>query len=134
MANLQNLKPFKPGQCGNPNGRPKGKSLTTLLRDLLERKINVKDPISGRTNKKTIRDHIGLQLAAKAAKGDLKAIETVFDRLDGKAIQRNLNADADPNNEDFIYDFFGLNGNTNGTHSGNGRKNGKKQPVLKAKR
>ncbi len=129
MANEQNLKPFKPGQSGNPNGRPKGKSLTTILRDLLERKINVKDPISGKKTKKTIRDHIGLNLAAKAVKGDLVAIGIVFDRLEGKAVQRNLNADVDPEEEGFIYEFFGLNGSTNGAH----RKNVKKQPVLKRK-
>lgn len=31
----RNLRPWKPGQSGNPNGRPK--SLTSILRDLMDR-------------------------------------------------------------------------------------------------
>jgi len=33
MANEQNLKHFKPGQSGNPKGRPPGRSLRQLVRE-----------------------------------------------------------------------------------------------------
>jgi len=36
MANNQNLKPWKPGQSGNPAGKPKGtKHISTLIQELL---------------------------------------------------------------------------------------------------
>ncbi|KKN68938.1 hypothetical protein LCGC14_0445950 [marine sediment metagenome] len=35
---LENLKPFQPGQSGNPKGRAKGKTLRQLLRDVAEAK------------------------------------------------------------------------------------------------
>lgn len=41
MANEQNLRPCKPGETHNPNGRPKGaRSMKTILREYLE-KISV---------------------------------------------------------------------------------------------
>ena len=40
---------FKPGQSGNPNGRPKGESITAKLRKILE---------SEYTDGKTVADHI----------------------------------------------------------------------------
>lgn len=36
MANDKNLKPWKPGQSGNPSGKPKGtKHLSTWIQDML---------------------------------------------------------------------------------------------------
>ena len=37
-----NLRPYRPGESGNPGGRPKGPGLTKLLRDRLKEKaVNV---------------------------------------------------------------------------------------------
>jgi hypothetical protein len=36
-ANPQNLKPFKPGQSGNPNGQPRGEKFETTLNRYLEK-------------------------------------------------------------------------------------------------
>ncbi len=32
---IENLKPWKPGQSGNPKGRPKQKSIETVMREIL---------------------------------------------------------------------------------------------------
>ena len=62
-----NLLPFKPGQSGNPNGRPKS-SVTALLKATPD------------VDKKIIAD----KLTEIAKKGDLKAIDMFIDRTDGK--------------------------------------------------
>jgi hypothetical protein len=78
---------WKPGQSGNPHGRPKGTvSLTKTLRDLLEKEINLNvHPITGELNVKlTVREIMILAMMKKALKGDMTAIQTVFERVDGK--------------------------------------------------
>lgn len=76
MANpnppLENLRPWKPGQSGNPSGRPK----TKQVRDALQKLI----------------DELGLEPAVraiytKACEGDVGAFKEVADRLDGKVTQ-----------------------------------------------
>lgn len=72
-----------PGSTANPNGRPKdGTSLTDLLR--LQANVEIED---GRTYREVMMEMI-LQ---KAAKGDLKAAEMVFDRIEGKPHQTQHN-------------------------------------------
>jgi len=91
MANEENLKSYKPGQSGNPSGRPKGaKNIETKLRELMEVTLESHDPLTGKAIKMKAGDMIYAQLVAKAAKdGDLSAIDKVFDRLEGKPVQRN---------------------------------------------
>lgn len=70
---------FKPGQSGNPGGRPKGSvSLTTLLRRALAEKSTPK-------GKKTVAEMIVDALLESARAGDQRAIQYVFDRIDGPA-------------------------------------------------
>jgi len=79
------LKPFKPGQSGNPGGRPKKLPITDALRDLLEKPVPAK--IDAR--KLTANHVLALQLIAQGAKGDLKAIAEIADRCEGKPMQRH---------------------------------------------
>ena len=79
MSNpIPNNKPFKKGQSGNPNGRPKKlPELDKLLADVLGEE---KDGI-------TAGEAILKALRAKASKGDVRAAEVLLDRAYGKAKQ-----------------------------------------------
>lgn len=88
----ENLRPFGPGQCGNPNGRPKGTySLTAILRKVLTREIDFNDPITQQKVKKTLGDVVILQLVAAAIKGDTTAAREIVDRIDGVKNKLNIN-------------------------------------------
>lgn len=72
-----NRKPgtFKPGQSGNPNGRPpKGYSITEMMREML-------------ASKPEIKDAIGKVIAQKAMEGDRDAIRLLWQYMDGMPSQ-----------------------------------------------
>lgn len=105
MPNPENIvkHQMKKGETLNPNGRPKGfKGLTETLRDIVNadgsmliqdvKEIDDNGTETGNAFKKgkiSIPKSEMIILAAlkKAAKGDMKAIMWLFDRLDGKAKQ-----------------------------------------------
>ena len=70
--NKRNLKPFKKGNSGNPGGRPKWKHITEILRkeDNLDRLNMVVDKVF-----------------EMALTGNMRAIEFIADRLEGKPRQ-----------------------------------------------
>jgi hypothetical protein len=93
---IKNLKPFKPGQSGNPNGRPK------VPHDILEaRKLNQVE-LERTVNKYLFTDRFSLQkvikdpstkmmdlmvasiMAQAAQKGDQQRLEFILNRLIGK--------------------------------------------------
>jgi hypothetical protein len=78
MAKEDNLKSWKKGQSGNPNGRPKKlPHLEELLADILgEDKEGI-----------TAAEAILRALRAKATKGDIRAAEVLLERAYGKAKQ-----------------------------------------------
>lgn len=79
MANPQNLKPPWPkGQTGNPNGRPKGRTMQARLRDAIEKAA---------AGGKDLGDAIAAVHIREALKGNVKAIEMIYERLDGKPLQ-----------------------------------------------
>jgi hypothetical protein len=70
------LIPFKPGQSGNPKGKPKGSGLTARLRKIVEES-----------------DHDVAEALMKAGvkaalKGDYRFWAHIFDRLDGPVTQK----------------------------------------------
>jgi Family of unknown function (DUF5681) len=68
---------FKPGQSGNPRGRPKNcKNLRTHVFDLLDAKIPVVE--GGKTRKMPRVEAIAIQLVNLAAKGDPKGLAAVL--------------------------------------------------------
>ncbi len=68
---------FKPGQSGNPKGRPKGlKNLSTDLKEELEQKIVVTE--GGRTLELTKQRAMLKTLMAKALKGDARSTSVLI--------------------------------------------------------
>ncbi len=89
MSKKHLMPPWKPGQSGNPKGKPKGAlALTTILKKMLEDDITVMD-----ANGKTIRMPTGAvamkTLIKKAIKNeDLKAIQMLIEHTEGKPSQK----------------------------------------------
>jgi hypothetical protein len=76
---LANLRPFKPGQSANPRGRsPNESSLTALLRQELANTCPADQ--KGRTWKELIVE----AMMRLAIKGNSTAINTMFERIEGK--------------------------------------------------
>jgi hypothetical protein len=70
---------FKPGQSGNPRGRPKGaKSEADILNALLNRKITIQE--RGRARQITVMEGAYRAITQNALKGDLKAAAFLFNR------------------------------------------------------
>lgn len=82
---LKVIKKGDPGQ--NPAGRPKGSpNLSTVLKAMLEEKIDVRMD-NGKIEKKKFMDVVIRKLIKKASDGDVRAIQEIFDRIDGKSKQ-----------------------------------------------
>lgn len=101
-------KQFKEGESGNPKGRSKGsKSMHTLLNQVLNQKIVVNQ--NGVPIKISKKIAILFQLVNKAAKGDMRAIQTALPYAleadikeeEHQKVIANLTKD-----EQFIFDDF----------------------------
>ena len=69
---VENLKPWKPGQSGNPGGRPKGRLIDEALEELLLE------------NDSELALAIAKKLLSRAKSGEVKAIQLVVERVQGK--------------------------------------------------
>jgi hypothetical protein len=78
---IANLNPFKPGQSGNPSGRPKTKPITDALFQILHEKVP--EDKEGRTYLRLMVRAI----AREAVKGKTQAFSEIVDRVEGKAPQ-----------------------------------------------
>ncbi len=78
-GNVTNLKSWKPGQSGNPKGRPKkADCLTSLLKEEME-KIDPEDK-----GKRTHKELIVLATMCLAKNGNATALKEIWERMDGK--------------------------------------------------
>lgn len=88
-TNPQNLKPIKKGEVRNPKGRIKGsKNMTTILREILEMKVDYQDPTWKNKQKVTKKYVMIAKIIELAMKGDIRAYENIIDRLEGKPVQQ----------------------------------------------
>ena len=68
---------FKPGQSGNPRGRPKGiKSLDQRLQEELDRPVTIK--MGARAQKVPVWRAVVMKLAEAAMKGEFRAMQHVL--------------------------------------------------------
>src|SRR2546423_5620196 len=72
---------FRPGQSGNPAGRPKSITLSEAYRKMLSR-VDESDP-----EKRTRAEVLAEQMYAKAKTGDVQALREIADRVEGKPRQ-----------------------------------------------
>lgn len=82
----------------NREGRPKGsKNMSTILREMLDEDVEI--VVDGVKSKKKFADVIVRKLIKKANDGDIKAIQEVFDRSEGKAKQEVVTKNVNYNSE-----------------------------------
>lgn len=67
---------FRPGVSGNPGGRPRGRSLVNILREIGAEE----DP----DTRQTRLEQLGRALYAKAINGDVAAAQFIAERTEGK--------------------------------------------------
>lgn len=93
---------FRPGQSGNPKGRPPGtKNTATLLREILDRKIEVRNGDAIR--KITVREAMLTRFAESALKGDTKSAAFLLQRYDiGDMAQDQPNSAATSEEQEII--------------------------------
>jgi hypothetical protein len=72
---------WKPGQSGNPAGRPKAKPLTDAAVRLLRRKTLGGKPVPGG---KTVLEALVLVWIREALKGDMNALRQLLERVEGR--------------------------------------------------
>ena len=72
MGRIENLKPWPKGVSGNPGGRPRKKLIDEALEELLSNENS------------EIASDIAQKLLEKARNGDLKAIQVVVERVQGR--------------------------------------------------
>ena len=86
-----NLIPFKKGEIGNPNGRPKGSlNRSTIVKRWLSALEDAKNPITGDEQKMSQEDIITLALIKKARKGDTAAYKALMDSGYGAPKQETI--------------------------------------------
>lgn len=107
---------FKPGQSGNPRGRPRGrKSEAKMLDDVLYRMVGVRGP--GGTRKIPVLEAMLYRFAEDSLKGNTKTAAFLLARHAAATSMTQeapeLSADDKAVVEAFLQDFAAKNGETN---------------------
>ena len=86
----KNQTSFKPGQSGNPSGRPKREWTWASLLEQVGEEIEPK-------SKQKFKDLVSKKLWIKAVNGDVMAIKEILNRMDGMPPQRNIHEGDEDN-------------------------------------
>jgi hypothetical protein len=82
--------PFQKGQIANPHGRPlAGAGLSDALRRMLDIQVNI-EPGPAELMQMTNKEYIAYLLIKKAKDSDMMAIKEIFDRTEGRAVQKQI--------------------------------------------
>jgi len=102
---------FRPGQSGNPRGRPKGaRSTGSIVAGVLSKKVTLNT--AGRRRQVPVKEAILMRMADAALKGDLKAAAAVLaleERL-VPALESMEPAACDPEDDLVIASFLARRG------------------------
>jgi hypothetical protein len=79
---MRNLIPFKPGQSGNPRGRPKGSGVTDRLKRILAEDDG------------KVSEALAKSMLQAALRGDHRFVKEILDRVEGKVTDK-LDIDGD---------------------------------------
>lgn len=83
---------FKPGQSGNPKGRPKGaRGIAKVLEEALAQEVSVTE--GGRTTRISKREALILSLVTKAIKGDMRAAAQTLKLIEAYEAQPDTRQD-----------------------------------------
>jgi hypothetical protein len=87
---LANLKPFKKGESGNPNGRPEGvRNRSTVLKELLQQVVDFTNPLTLKKESADLETQVMTALIARARRGDVTAIREILDTVYGKVSEKS---------------------------------------------
>ena len=96
---LANLKPFRKGQSGNPEGRPEGvRNRSSVLKELLATVCDFTNPTTLTKHSADLETQVMTALIARARRGDVRAIREILDTVYGKVTDKNeLSGSVDVN-------------------------------------
>jgi Family of unknown function (DUF5681) len=95
---------FKPGESGNPRGRPKNtKNEATILRNLLNRRVEARE--GGKARKITILEAILLRFAEEALKGNTKTAAFLLDRYANRPTTEAETDELSPSDREVLDHF-----------------------------
>lgn len=87
---------FKPGESGNPGGRPKKLAVTEYIKEQLERPIpeamRAKLPalfVELYGSQATFGEMLAFKMVQMSAKGDMFAMKELLERVEGKVTQKS---------------------------------------------
>lgn len=111
MPNPENIVPyqFKPGQSGNPNGRPKNsRNVKNVMREFLETELLRRNPLINKKEKRAVIELLCLELLKKGLKGDLHAIREIFDRSEAPEILAALDVSLEDRRANYLAEMESL--------------------------
>ena len=114
---------FKPGQSGNPKGRPKGsRNLKTDLNNLMKKRITIRE--GGKARSTSALEAVLLSLFGSATRGDVRASTTLINtvmKLNPDTKDDSGSSNISESDEELIKDFFRRHSPTD--EDGNGNDN-----------